>query len=83
VRAPSSSFWPQEENALLTEGGIVIKTKLASVLTWAVLFLAGMPFAQTDPGVQSANRGTGGTLINPGNDPNGFYPFFTDGLFRF
>jgi hypothetical protein len=48
-----------------------------------VLFLAGMPFAQTDPGVQSANRGTGGTLINPGNDPNGFYPFFTDGLFRF
>jgi CxxC motif-containing protein (DUF1111 family) len=83
VRAPSSSFWPQEENALLTEGGIVIKTKLASVLTWALLFLAGMPFAQTDPGVQSANRGTGGTLINPGNDPNGFYPFFTDGLFRF
>ena len=61
----------------------MIKTKLASVLTWAVLFLAGMPFAQTDPGVQSANRGTGGTLINPGNDPNGFYPFFTDGLFRF
>ena len=38
----------------------MIKTaKLASVLTLAVLFLAGMALAQTDPGVQSGNRGTG------------------------
>src|SRR5580704_11820866 len=49
----------------------------------ALSFVTGMAFAQTDPGVQSANRGTGATLINPGNDPNGFYAFFQDGLTRF
>lgn len=37
----------------------------------------------TDPGVQSDNRGTGATLINPGNDPNGFTAFFQDGQNRF
>jgi CxxC motif-containing protein (DUF1111 family) len=36
-----------------------------------------------DPGVQSGNRGTGATLINPANDPNGFTAFFQDGLKRF
>jgi hypothetical protein len=36
-----------------------------------------------DPGVQSGNRGTGGTLIDPANDPNGFTAFFQDGLTRF
>ncbi len=61
----------------------MIKTKLATVLSFALLFLASMVFAQTDPGVQSANRGTGATLINPGNDPNGFTAFFQDGLNRF
>jgi CxxC motif-containing protein (DUF1111 family) len=61
----------------------VIKTKLTSALTLAVLFLAGMAFAQTDPGVQSASRGTGATIINPSNDPNGFTAFFNDGLTRF
>ena len=62
----------------------MIKTaKLASVLTLAGLFLAGMALAQTDPGVQSGNRGTGGSIIDPGNDPNGFYAFFQDGLTRF
>jgi hypothetical protein len=61
---------------------IVIKTaKLPSVLFLAVLFLAGMAFAQTDPGVQSGNRGTGATIIT--SDPNGFLPFFTDGQARF
>ena len=54
--------------------------KLASVLTSALLFLAGMVFAQTDPGVQSAGRGTGATIIDPANDPNGFTAFFQDGL---
>jgi CxxC motif-containing protein (DUF1111 family) len=34
-----------------------------------------------DPGVQTASRGTGATLI--GADPNGFLPFFEDGLSRF
>ena len=58
-------------------------SKLASALSLAVLFLTGMAFAQTDPGVQSASRGTGGTIIDPANDPNGFTAFFNDGLTRF
>jgi len=36
-----------------------------------------------DPGVQSGNRGTGATLIDPANDPNGFTAFFRDDLKRF
>jgi CxxC motif-containing protein (DUF1111 family) len=59
----------------------VIKTKLPAVSILAVLFLAGMALAQTDPGVQSGNRGTGATII--GSDPNGFLPFFQDGQNRF
>jgi CxxC motif-containing protein (DUF1111 family) len=48
-----------------------------------MIFLAGAAFAQQDPGVQSANRGTGATIINPSNDPNGFTAFFEDGQTRF
>ena len=59
------------------------RSKLASVLSLAVLFLTGMAFAQTDPGVQSASRGTGGTIIDPAKDPNGFTAFFNNGLTRF
>jgi CxxC motif-containing protein (DUF1111 family) len=62
---------------------MVIKMKLVSVLTLAALLIAGMALAQTDPGVQNGNRGTGATLINPVNDPNGFAAFFRDGLNRF
>ena len=36
-------------------------------------------FGQTDPGVQSASRGTGASIINPANDPNGFTAFFNGG----
>jgi CxxC motif-containing protein (DUF1111 family) len=63
----------------------VIKTaRVASVFALlVVLFLAGTAFAQTDPGVQSGNRGTGATIISPANDPNGFIAFFQDGLVRF
>jgi len=61
----------------------VIKMKIASVLPLMLLFLVGIALAQTDPGVQSASRGTGATIINPGNDPNGFTAFFQDGLTRF
>lgn len=57
--------------------------KLVTGLTSAMIFSAGFAFAQQDPGVQSANRGTGATIINPGNDPNGFTAFFEDGLSRF
>jgi CxxC motif-containing protein (DUF1111 family) len=62
---------------------VITREKLTSALTLAVLFLAGIAFAQTDPGVQSASRGTGVTIINPSNDPNGFTAFFNDGLTRF
>ena len=61
----------------------MINRKLVSAVTVVMLLVAGMAFAQTDPGVQNSNRGTGATLINPANDPNGFYAFFQDGLNRF
>jgi CxxC motif-containing protein (DUF1111 family) len=49
----------------------------------ALFFVAAALSAQTDPGVQSASRGTGATIINPSNDPNGFTAFFNDGFNRF
>jgi len=59
-------------------------TKLTSILTIAVLFLAGIAFAQTDPGVQSGNRGTGAALSSVlSNSPSGILSFFTDGQTRF
>jgi CxxC motif-containing protein (DUF1111 family) len=59
-------------------------TKLASIFTLATLFLAGMAFAQTDPGVQSGNRGTGAALSSVlSNSPSGILSFFTDGQTRF
>ncbi len=67
-----------------SQGGAVNKTKLALVLTLAVLFLAGTAFAQTDPGVQSGNRGTGAALSSVlANSPSGILAFFTDGQARF
>jgi len=60
---------------------VVRTAKFTSVFVLAVLFLAGIAFTQTDPGVQSASRGTGATIIT--TDPNGFLPFFQDGLSRF
>ena len=63
----------------------MIKTaRLTSVLTLAVLFLGGMALAQTDPGVQSGNRGTGAALSSvTSNSPSGILSFFTDGQARF
>jgi CxxC motif-containing protein (DUF1111 family) len=66
----------------------VIKTaRLASVLTLVLLFLAGMALTQTDPGVQSGNRGTGAALQAVQSNDNGNNPgldaFFQDGLNRF
>ena len=52
-------------------------------LPLALLFVVSVASAQTDPGVQSASRGTGATIINPSNDPNGFTAFFNDGFNRF
>ncbi len=62
---------------------MITRERSTAGLTLAVLFLAGTAFAQTDPGVQSASRGTGVTIINPADDPNGFTAFFEDGLARF
>ena len=62
---------------------MIWRERFTSALALVVLFLAGTAFAQTDPGVQSASRGTGGTIIDPANDPNGFTAFFNDGLNRF
>ncbi len=59
-------------------------TKFASVLTLAALLLAGTTFAQTDPGVQSGNRGTGAALPSVLTDsPTGILAFYTDGQARF
>jgi CxxC motif-containing protein (DUF1111 family) len=44
---------------------------------------ASTPETAQDPGVQAASRGTGATIINPHQDPNGFLAFFEDGKTRF
>src|ERR1700690_2436735 len=50
----------------------------------ALQFLSGIAMAQTDPGVQSANRGTGAALPSVvANNPAGILSFFNDGLTRF
>src|SRR5258708_39223285 len=57
------------------------------MLTLATLFLAGMAFAQTDPGVQAGTRGRGAALAAVTNNDNGHNPglnnFFLDGQARF
>jgi CxxC motif-containing protein (DUF1111 family) len=57
------------------------------VLSLATLLFSGMAFAQTDPGVQAANRGTGAALASVTNDDGGNNPglnaFFLDGQKRF
>ena len=63
----------------------MIKTaRLASSFISSVLFLTGAAFAQSDPGVQSGNRGTGAALSSVlSNSPSGILGFFTDGQARF
>jgi CxxC motif-containing protein (DUF1111 family) len=56
---------------------------LSAVLSGLAQTAANSTSGPTDPGVQSASRGTGATIINPANDPNGFTAFFQDGLNRF
>jgi CxxC motif-containing protein (DUF1111 family) len=69
----------------ILQGAIWIRAaKRASVVILAALFLAGMALAQTDPGVQSGNRGTGAALPTVlANTPAGILAFFNDGLGRF
>jgi hypothetical protein len=49
----------------------------------SVVIFAEAAIAQTDPGVQAGNRGTGASIIDPKDDPNGFAAFYTDSLNRF
>src|SRR5258707_14319725 len=50
----------------------------------AALLVAEAAFAQTDPGVQTANRGTGAALPSVlANDNPGILAFFQDGHRRF
>jgi hypothetical protein len=56
-------------------------------LGWAAIVgvqvVTGVTTIQTDPGVQTASRGTGATIINLANDPKGFIAFFNDVFKRF
>ena len=62
----------------------VASSKIVSILTLAVLFLPATISAQTDPGVQSGNRGTGAPFSSVSlNSPSGILSFFTDGQTRF
>ena len=57
---------------------------LAPVLTVSLLIFGQMLLGQTDPGVQSGNRGTGAALASTlANDNPGILAFFNDGLARF
>jgi CxxC motif-containing protein (DUF1111 family) len=63
---------------------VIKRARLASSFTLAMLFLGGIALAQTDPGVQSGNRGTGAALSSVlSNSPSGILSFFTDGQGRF
>ncbi len=54
------------------------------VCLMAILLVAAIAVAQTDPGVQSGNRGTGAALSSVlANDNPGILSFFTDGQTRF
>jgi CxxC motif-containing protein (DUF1111 family) len=73
------------KNKKKSEGGTVnLSWKLASVVLLALLFVAAVAVAQTDPGAQSGNRGTGAALSSvQANSPSGILAFFTDGQARF
>jgi CxxC motif-containing protein (DUF1111 family) len=62
---------------------VITYAKIAVFLTSVTVF-AGAAFAQQDPGVQSGNRGTGGSIIGtgPNSDPDNYASFFQDGLDR-
>src|SRR5579862_4244004 len=63
---------------------VIKRSRFVSVVTLAVLFFAAGALAQTDPGVQSASRGTGTALSSVlANDNAGILTFFTDGQSRF
>ena len=60
------------------------KAAVTLALAMAVLCLRGISNAQTDPGVQSGNRGTGAALSSVQSDDNaGILAMFNDGQGRF
>lgn len=60
------------------------KAAVTLALAMAVLCLRGISNAQTDPGVQSGNRGTGAALSSVQSDDNaGILAMFSDGQGRF
>ena len=60
------------------------KAAVTLALAMAVLCLNGISSAQTDPGVQSGNRGTGAALSTIQSDDNaGILALFNDGQSRF
>ena len=61
-----------------------VKHVSVSIFILAALLLVGAAFAQTDPGVQAASRGTGAALSSVlANDNPGILAFFQDGQARF
>ena len=56
--------------------------KFASVVVLSALFLCGMAFAQTDPGIRGGVAGAGGALASVSAN-NTLLSFFNDGLSRF
>ena len=61
---------------------MIERGKATFVVTAAMLWIAATAFAQTDPGVQSGNRGTGAVLSSV-NSNSSLLSFFNDGLTRF
>ena len=62
----------------------ITKLRLTAVSVFCACLVAASAFAQTDPGVQSGNRGTGAALSSvQANNPSGILSFFTDGQARF
>jgi CxxC motif-containing protein (DUF1111 family) len=63
---------------------VIRRPYLAPVLVVSLLICGQMLLGQTDPGVQSGNRGTGAALASTlANDNPGILAFFNDGLARF
>jgi CxxC motif-containing protein (DUF1111 family) len=59
-----------------------MKTAKLALVTLAMMLVAGIVLAQTDPGVQAGNRGTGAVLSSV-NSNSSLLAFFNDGFARF
>lgn len=74
----------QCENTRDRNGKRMRATRLLAIVALTSWCVIGIANAQTDPGVQSGNRGTGAALSSVlSNSPSGILSFFTDGQARF